>query len=170
MRWTREKPNAPGWYWCRGPGDDGEQWEAIVRVDEYVDPDELGCSWLTSPTTAGLVMRPNWQNDVEWAGPIDPPIESDEIVVDARVLELEGHLNWLGWDSDGVERARKRIAELEQFVVDVTWIPTGESGCEVCSFCNAFKMGCDEDATEYPHDEDCPVGKINPGTTNRATR
>ena len=29
----------------------------------------------------------------------------------ARIATLEGHLDWIGWSSDGVERCRQQLAE-----------------------------------------------------------
>jgi hypothetical protein len=31
----------------------------------------------------------------------------------ARIATLEGHLDWIGWSSDGVERCRQQLAEAQ---------------------------------------------------------
>ena len=70
LRWTREKPTAPGWYWMQSK----TQSATIVRVDTSVD-DNLCVDGLEDFDCEA------WQDDLgtmaggEWAGPIPEPGE-----------------------------------------------------------------------------------------------
>jgi hypothetical protein len=71
VKWTRERPTAPGWYWIRcpmGPTERGEWRTELVEVRAY--PGELVVfvsTWITG--------RPLGEFAGEWAGPLLPPGE-----------------------------------------------------------------------------------------------
>ena len=70
LRWTREKPTVPGWYWMQSK----TQSATIVRIDTSVD-DNLCVDGLEDFDCEA------WQDDLgtmaggEWAGPIPAPGE-----------------------------------------------------------------------------------------------
>lgn len=70
---TSQKPTEPGWYWCRNEGEEqGEIWEAVVRVDKQPDG-SLICAWMAKPGTLHTLASDLWSDSSEWAGPIEPP-------------------------------------------------------------------------------------------------
>lgn len=72
LRWTKEKPTAPGWYWMQSK----TQSATIVRVD--TDADDNLCVDGLEDFDCGQA----WQDDLgtmagaEWAGPIPEPGET----------------------------------------------------------------------------------------------
>lgn len=83
LHYTCEPPTQPGWYWCRNQGDrPGEMWEAIVNVyrNEAYDlhnPRGLCAAWMSKPGEISVLRMQQWSSEVEWAGPISPPNNSD---------------------------------------------------------------------------------------------
>lgn len=74
MKWTKEKPTAPGWYWYREPwrlGPDEEQQVSVRNV--YVARD--GELYVASEDPEGDADTLVATNDGEWAGPLSPPEE-----------------------------------------------------------------------------------------------
>lgn len=63
LRWTRETPTEPGWYWMR-------------RGSGYPDPQvvllDFDCFWVVG-VDESFPLR-----DGEWAGPIPEPEEADD--------------------------------------------------------------------------------------------
>ena len=67
LKWTSEKPSAPGWYWWRGEGDiEGEILEIYVQTSEAVS--ELR-AWLTKEEANYPLSTIKGQ----FAGPIPVP-------------------------------------------------------------------------------------------------
>jgi hypothetical protein len=61
LRWSREAPAAPGWYWWRNPS----------------DPDSAGVIYSTGLTLRALqAFHGAHDQPMEYAGPIPPPMES----------------------------------------------------------------------------------------------
>lgn len=60
MKWTKEKPTVPGWYWKR-----------------EITWDHLNSSIVYIRLYAGKLCIENWQipDDAEWAGPLSEPKE-----------------------------------------------------------------------------------------------
>lgn len=80
MRWTTDAPEKPGWYWCQAQGDRTGPYAArvaefIVRVDWRGT--ELMGSWLRAPGDSRAVFKSEWRADCLWAGPIEPPTETE---------------------------------------------------------------------------------------------
>jgi len=64
--WTRERPNADGWYWHREPMRDGQWWDAVVvRIEG---------GRLQREEHSSDISRSEYDGD-EWAGPIPGPEE-----------------------------------------------------------------------------------------------
>ena len=65
MKWTKDSPVEPGWYWWRVKRDDAE----VIRVVTH---------------DAGLRLQSEFYNDLvtkcagEWAGPIPEPQETED--------------------------------------------------------------------------------------------
>ena len=67
MHWTREAPNAPGWYWARYNGG----FPSTVRVKEDEAPNQIRPGLvMVGPTPFPNVYS---MNEAEWAGPIQAP-------------------------------------------------------------------------------------------------
>lgn len=66
LRWTREAPTVPGFYWHQGPATDGRT--EPVEVTDDRDPRGLAVSFIGSdfPYTARSLPG-------EWYGPVSPP-------------------------------------------------------------------------------------------------
>lgn len=80
MKYSREKPHLPGWYWVRGPGDQpGVPWEAIVRIDRLGDG--LFCSWLHEPGRAAAMHESQWNPHLLWCGPLPTPALPKDLVL-----------------------------------------------------------------------------------------
>jgi hypothetical protein len=78
--WTTDAPDRPGWYWCQASGDTTGPFRAriaefIVRVDWQGI--ELIATWLRAPGYTKTVPQSDWRPGVLWAGPIEPPTETE---------------------------------------------------------------------------------------------
>lgn len=68
MKWTKDQPTKPGWYWIRNAGQRKEyigEERRVVCVRDYV----------------GKLCIENWEipdKDTEWAGPVPEPEEVGE--------------------------------------------------------------------------------------------
>lgn len=116
--WTKEKPTAPGWYWCQNKGDrPGETWEAVVRVDRIGH--YLCCSWLTSPNSAGIMHEKDWSEETLWAGPIPPPSsdarDENDVKKVHRIVTLTGRQL-----RDALELAAPDSGDAEQLDTELT--------------------------------------------------
>lgn len=88
MKYTKIKPTTTGWYWCRASLD-GEPngVEFICRIERSATVSSCGAVkeggliafWMTSPGHAGSVMEKEWSSEVEWAGPMFPPSDGEDL-------------------------------------------------------------------------------------------
>lgn len=69
LEWTKEKPKAPGWYWCRVPG--MPEAEEIYQFAE----DENGNLFEPAEYEDDITNLSEFNPNCEWAGPIPPPKE-----------------------------------------------------------------------------------------------
>lgn len=78
MRWTKEKPTVPGWYWYREPG----RWPHLQESDPqpYVLSVHRRDHWFEKEPAPLRVQEPFMDYDHElddfngeWFGPIEPP-------------------------------------------------------------------------------------------------
>ena len=68
MRWTKELPTEPGWYWLRYSTDDRAPW--IVHVRKIgMGTIEMYCVGHEEPHSIG--------RGCQWAGPIEKPEEEE---------------------------------------------------------------------------------------------
>jgi hypothetical protein len=80
LLWTTDAPEKPGWYWCQASGDQDGPYAArvaefIVRVD-WIGT-ELAGTWLRAPGDSKCILKSDWHEGVLWAGPIEPPTETE---------------------------------------------------------------------------------------------
>ncbi len=81
-------------------------------------PTEVGHFWWSSlrPSDSRYVdviapLSDDAYTGGTWTGPIDP---ADMLEVLGRASTLKGHLNWVGWDSDGVAKAKAEVKRLRE--------------------------------------------------------
>jgi hypothetical protein len=55
------------------------------------------------------VLDPNGDLD-HWETCTEHPARQRLAAAEARVTTLEGHLDWIGWSSDGIGKARSKLA------------------------------------------------------------
>lgn len=84
LKWTKDKPTVPGWYWCRRD-DDTERspagWQAVVfvqpasAVSGFSGYKGLVCTWIVDEVFAQTITDEEWQPECWWAGPLVRPEE-----------------------------------------------------------------------------------------------
>lgn len=83
LKYSRQRPLQPGWYFCMNERDPDGPSEFICRIDRVLEYSKgmpaqsiFLAAWMTSAGHAGTLHESDWSDDIWWAGPIQLPLDS----------------------------------------------------------------------------------------------